>query len=78
MKLPGVNWIMEKVGVKMPSTNVTETSLPEKETVNRVENDTNTQILSKLDELISLMKSGGIAVNIDGRRASELLAQASY
>ena len=78
MKLPGVNWIMEKVGVKMPSTNVTETSLPEKETVNRVENDTNAQILSKLDELISLMKSGGIAVNIDGRRASELLAQASY
>ena len=39
--------------------------------------DTNEQILSKLDELINLMKSGGIAVNIDGRRASELLAQAS-
>jgi len=38
----------------------------------------NTTMIGKLDELINLMKSGGIAVNIDGKRASELLAQASY
>jgi hypothetical protein len=40
-------------------------------------NNSNEQIIQKLDELISLMKSGGIAINIDGKRASYLLATAS-
>jgi hypothetical protein len=34
-------------------------------------------ICKKLDELISLMKAGGIAVNIDGRKMSNALANAS-
>lgn len=38
-------------------------------------NNPNAQIIQKLDELINLMKSGGIAVNIDGNRASYLLAK---
>jgi hypothetical protein len=36
---------------------------------------TNNQIVQKLEELIGLMKAGGIAVNIDGNRASYLLAE---
>lgn len=35
-------------------------------------------IVDKLDELIDLMASGGIAVNLDGRKVSEQLAIASY
>ena len=37
----------------------------------------NQPILDKLDELINLMKSGGIAINLDGRKVSETLAYAS-
>ena len=47
-----------------------------KETVTNVV-DTNQTIVDKLDELISLMASGGIAVNLDGRKVSERLALAS-
>jgi hypothetical protein len=36
---------------------------------------TNRDLADKMDELIVLMKSGGIAVNIDGNRASYLLAK---
>jgi hypothetical protein len=32
---------------------------------------------AKLDELINLMKSGGIAVNMDGKKVSTQLAKAS-
>ena len=33
-------------------------------------------VVKKLDELISLMKAGGIAINLDGKRVSEQLAYA--
>ena len=36
----------------------------------------NKQVVAKLDELITLMSNGGIAVNIDGTKASMLLAKA--
>ena len=36
----------------------------------------NKQVVAKLDELITLMSTGGIAVNIDGSKASMLLARA--
>lgn len=36
----------------------------------------NKQVVAKLDELIILMSNGGIAVNIDGSKASMLLARA--
>jgi hypothetical protein len=36
----------------------------------------NKQVVAKLDELITLMSNGGIAVNIDGTKASMLLARA--
>lgn len=36
----------------------------------------NKQVVAKLDELITLMSNGGIAVNIDGSKASMLLARA--
>jgi len=37
----------------------------------------NNQIVDKLDQLITLMSNGGIAVNLDGRKVSEQLAIAS-
>jgi hypothetical protein len=37
--------------------------------------DTNKVVVDKLDELIGLMKSGGIAVNIDGNRISYFLTK---
>ena len=37
----------------------------------------NDEVVNKLDELIGLMKSGGIAVNIDGSKASTLLGVAT-
>lgn len=36
----------------------------------------NKQVVAKLDELITLMSTGGIAVHIDGSKASMLLARA--
>ena len=36
----------------------------------------NKDIVDKLEELISLMKAGGISVNLDGRKVSSMLAQA--
>jgi DNA repair protein RadC len=36
---------------------------------------TNEIITAKLDELINLMRNGGIAVNIDGKRANELISE---
>jgi hypothetical protein len=36
----------------------------------------NKQVVAKLDELINLMSNGGIAVNIDGTKASMLVARA--
>jgi hypothetical protein len=35
------------------------------------------QIVNKLDQLITMMANGGIAVNLDGRKVSEQLAIAS-
>ena len=38
---------------------------------------TNDEVVSKLDELIALMKNGGIAVNIDGTKVSTAVAVAT-
>lgn len=38
--------------------------------------ESNNKLVAKMDELINLMSSGGIAVNIDGVKASTLLARA--
>ena len=38
---------------------------------------TNDEVVSKLDELITLMKNGGIAVNIDGTKVSTAVAVAT-
>ena len=42
---------------------------------NKSNTDTNQLVVQKLDELIGLLKSGAIGVNIDGNRASYLLAK---
>jgi len=39
--------------------------------------DSNKQMVDKLDELIGLMKSGGIAVNMDGSKVSTALGVAT-
>lgn len=78
LKLPGFGMVakaMEKVTGGTLSVNSTS-STPA--TISNTTTDaTNKQIIDKLDELIGLMKSGGIAVNLDGRKVSQGLAIAS-
>jgi len=58
--------IANKLGLKVESK--------EKESA-KEEKNPNQQLVQKIDELINLMKSGAIGVNIDGNRASYLLAK---
>jgi hypothetical protein len=57
---------------KQPSNNTTS-----KATVSDTIVETNKIISDKLDELISLMKNGGIAVNLDGSKVSYALGKVS-
>lgn len=63
--------------LKVTTDAVTKISNP---SINREDSSENSpsnsteQIVKKLDELIGLMKNGGIAVNLDGRRVSDGLA----
>jgi hypothetical protein len=54
-------------------------NLPALTEINKTKNEQNAngEVVAKLDELIGLMKSGGIAVNIDGSKASTLLGVAT-
>jgi hypothetical protein len=54
-------------------------NLPALTEINKSKNEQNAngEVVAKLDELISLMKNGGIAVNIDGSKASTLLGVAT-
>ena len=38
------------------------------------EQNANGEVVAKLDELISLMKNGGLAVNLNGRAAGNIIA----
>ena len=54
-------------------------NLPALTEINKSKNEQNAngEVVAKLDELIGLMRSGGIAVNIDGSKASTLLGVAT-
>ena len=54
-------------------------NLPALAEINKSKNEQNAngEVVAKLDELIGLMRSGGIAVNIDGSKASTLLGVAT-
>jgi hypothetical protein len=58
-----------------PVTNI-ETIKNKTETSNQIV-DSNKQVVNKLDELIGLMKNGGIAVNMDGSKVSTALGVAT-
>lgn len=74
-KLPGMGLLTKAIdtfsGNKTPEVN------QKIETAQTKQDDTNRLILEKLTELTNLMRSGGISVNMDGRRVSEVLANAS-
>jgi hypothetical protein len=70
-KLPSFN---DMIGGK-PAAN-TEAMKNQAETSTSII-DSNKQMVDKLDELISLMKSGGIAVNMDGSKVSTALGVAT-
>jgi len=76
MKLPGVGLLIKTVNLLTGGQLGTKSTNTE-QLANQKQIDSNKEIINKLDELITLMKSGAIAVNIDGRKASELLAYAS-
>jgi len=75
MKLPGMGLLMKAVDSLSGSPNKESTQT---QTVNTTkQDDTNQLILEQLKELTSLLKSGAIAVNMDGRKVSETLAYVS-
>lgn len=74
-KLPGMGLLTKAVDAF--SGNKPSEVNQKVETVHTKQDDTNRLILEKLTELTNLMKSGGIAINMDGRRVSEALAHAS-
>ena len=90
LKLPGMGMVadaMKKVTGGSISINTNPTSSPTTLTntptdqtsspttlTNTPTDATNKQILDKLDELVSLMKAGGIVINLDGRKVSQGLA----
>lgn len=74
-KLPGMGLLTKAIDTF--SGNKTTDANQKVETVQTKQDDTNRLILEKLTELTNLMKSGGIAINMDGRRVSEALAHAS-
>ena len=75
MKLPGIGTILKFVGNKLGVNVNSDKNVDGKTSENKPED--NQRILDKLDELINLMKSGGISVNLDGRKVSEMLSNAS-
>ena len=55
------------------------TNLPSLVEINKSKNEQNSsaEVVNKLDELIGLMKSGAIAVNIDGTKVSTAVGVAT-
>jgi len=75
MQLPGIGFLMKAVGITgSEQTSQSSKSSPE---TNKPSVDPNQMIINKLDELIQLMKNGGISVNMDGKKVSQALAVAS-
>ena len=70
--------VMSKLtGVKTPDTTGAKTEKTAEAPKPAPQDNSSQQIVQKLDELINLMKNGGISVNIDGKKASYALAKAS-
>jgi hypothetical protein len=72
MSLPVIGPIIQKTDEMIRSlTNTPQNSVANEKTSIDA---TNQKIIDKLDELIGLMRSGGIAVNLDGRKVSQELS----
>ena len=75
-KLPGMGLLTKAVDAF--SGSVTKENSPSRPSLSQTkQDDTNQLILEQLKELTSLLKSGAIAVNMDGRKVSETLAYVS-
>lgn len=70
------NTISAGTPVTGDNTTATRTPASEQNVVATNNVDAQQAVVKKLDELISLMKAGGIAINLDGKRVSEQLAYA--
>ena len=66
ISVKGHNIFVEEIAKIVDSKSGTTTEADKKEN--------NTQVVKKLDELILLMRKGGIAVNMDGRKVSRAVA----
>ena len=76
-KLPSFSdMITDKPDLSSKSVTNTESMKNQAETSTSII-DSNKQVVDKLDELIGLMKSGGIAVNMDGSKVSTALGVAT-
>jgi hypothetical protein len=74
--------------IKLPVTEFTVDSVEKSTAVKKIETTTsplqqvievsNQQLVQKLDQLITLMSNGGIAVNLDGQLVSRGLATSTY
>jgi hypothetical protein len=74
-KLPGMGLLTKAVDAF--SGNKPTTINQKSDVVQSKQDDTDRLILEKLTELTNLLKSGAIAVNLDGRKVSETLAYVS-
>lgn len=81
MKLPVINWISDKIGFKSEGESLSEINGSigniQNKNVESEKDRTNEMLLKKIDELINLMKNGGIAVNLDGVKVTKGLALVS-
>jgi hypothetical protein len=76
-KLPGMGLLSKAIDTFSGGQKTPEPAAQKVETVNTKQDDTNRLILEKLTELTTLLRTGAIAVNLDGRKVSEALAYAS-
>lgn len=75
MSLPGMG-LLKKVVNKLSGG--TTSDVNDKTSVaTSIANNTDQLVLAKLTELVDLMRAGGIVINLDGRKVSEVLAHAS-
>lgn len=71
-------YLLSKVSSDDKKTIQPETTTVSKSEQVPVAENTNKAIVDKLDELIKLMKSGGIAVQLDGHKVSQAIANSTF
>lgn len=73
-KLPGFSEVSAPSDYISGVKSGTSTNTSNEPSLAKIIQDSNNKIVDKLDELITMMRDGGISVNLDGRRVSYVLA----